>query len=44
MWVAAISGMIAGGYIAKSQGILTWDMDKVFKLAIKLIREKRGEA
>ena len=44
VWVAAISGMIAGGYIAKSQGILTWDMDKVFKLAIKLIREKRGEA
>jgi hypothetical protein len=44
VWVAAVSSMIAGGYIAKSQGILDWDMDTVFKLALKLFREKRGEA
>ena len=44
MWVAGISSKIAGGYIAKSLGIITWDIDKLFKLAIQELRAKRGEA
>ena len=44
MWIAGISCKIAGGYIAKSLGIITWDMDALFKLAIKELRSKRGEA
>jgi len=44
MWIAGISSKIAGGYIAKSLGIITWDMDKLFKLVIKELKLKRGEA
>ena len=44
MWIATISSMIAGGYIAKSLGIITWNMDALFKLALKELKLKRGEA
>jgi len=44
VWIAGISCKIAGGYIAKSLGIITWDMDALFKLAIKELKAKRGEA
>jgi hypothetical protein len=36
--------MITGGYIAKSLGIIDWDIDALFKLSMEVIRDKRGEA
>jgi hypothetical protein len=44
MWVAAFSAMITGGYIAKSLGIIDWDIDKLFKILLELAFGKRQEA
>ena len=44
MWVAAFSAIITGGYIAKSVGIIDWDIDYLFKVLLELAFGKRQEA
>lgn len=44
VWVSGFCSMITGGYIAKSLGIIDWDIDALFKLSMEVIRDKRGEA
>jgi hypothetical protein len=44
VWIASFCSMITGGYIAKSLGIIDWDIEKLFKMIIKIVKQKRGEA
>lgn len=43
-WVCGFSSILTGGYIAKSLGLIDWDIDNLFKLLIQLAHERRIEA
>lgn len=42
-WVFGMTCMITGGYIARSLGLVDWDIDNLFKIMIELAKEKRIE-
>jgi hypothetical protein len=42
-WVCGFSAMLTGGYIAKSLGIIDWDIDALFEYLIQLAQAKRTE-
>jgi hypothetical protein len=42
-WVCGFSAMLTGGYIAKSLGIIDWDIDVLFTKLIQLALDKRTE-
>lgn len=42
-WVAGLAGMLTGGYIARELGLITWDVDMLFELAVRVAKSKRAE-
>jgi hypothetical protein len=42
-WVAGLASMLTGGYIARELGLINWDIDKLFELAVSQAKSKRIE-
>jgi hypothetical protein len=42
-WVAGLSAMLTGGYIARELGLINWDIDKLFELVVREAKSKRAE-